>query len=29
VDDRSRELVAEFAERNPQSPRAATPWGSG
>jgi curved DNA-binding protein len=27
VDDRSRELIAEFAERNPQSPRAATAWG--
>jgi DnaJ-class molecular chaperone len=27
VDDRSRELIEEFAKRNPQSPRAGTPWG--
>jgi DnaJ-class molecular chaperone len=26
VDDRSRELIEEFAKRNPQSPRANVPW---
>lgn len=26
VDDRSRELIEEFAKRNPQHPRANTPW---
>jgi DnaJ-class molecular chaperone len=27
VDDRSRELIDEFAKRNPQSPRANVAWG--
>ena len=26
VDDRSRELIEEFAKRNPQNPRANVPW---
>ena len=26
VDERSRELIEEFARRNPQDPRAAVPW---
>jgi DnaJ-class molecular chaperone len=26
MDERSRELIAEFARRNPQNPRANTPW---
>jgi curved DNA-binding protein len=26
VDDKSRELIEEFAKRNPQHPRANTPW---
>jgi DnaJ-class molecular chaperone len=26
ADDRSRELLEEFARRNPQSPRAGLPW---
>jgi DnaJ-class molecular chaperone len=26
VDEKSRELIAEFARRNPQHPRANTPW---
>jgi DnaJ-class molecular chaperone len=29
VDDRSRELIEEFAARNTQTPRATTGWGSG
>jgi curved DNA-binding protein len=27
IDDRSRELIEEFAKLNPQSPRADLPWG--
>ncbi|HYH67370.1 MAG TPA: J domain-containing protein, partial [Urbifossiella sp.] len=27
VDDRSQELITEFAERNPQAPRAGVAWG--
>ncbi len=27
IDDRSRELIDEFARRNPQQPRADVPWG--
>lgn len=27
VDDESRKLIEEFAERNPQTPRANVPWG--
>ena len=27
VDERSRELVEEFAKRNPQTPRTGTGWG--
>ena len=26
VDDKSRELIEEFAKRNPQDPRANAPW---
>jgi len=29
VDEKSRELIEEFARLNPQSPRAGTPWGGG
>lgn len=29
VDARSRELITEFAQRNPYNPRANVPWGSG
>jgi DnaJ-class molecular chaperone len=26
IDEKSRDLIAEFAKRNPQHPRANTPW---